>query len=148
MTSRPLQSVITTYKKGFQFTAWTDTTASSHGTPEGFQQISISGLNRHNSERPRNSCRIWDCNLWLAPTQQRAPKELLKDFKQYSYSPVTTQQQAPKELLQDLISIYGLNRHNSKLPRNFCRISNNNQTQKLNPNPNHTRTLKSFVEIK
>jgi hypothetical protein len=147
MTSRPLQSVITTYKKGFQFTAWTDTTASAQGTPAGFE-IAIYGLHQHNSERPRNSCRIWDCNLWLAPTQQQAPKELLKDFRQYSYSPVTTQQQAPKEPLQDLISIYGLNRHNSKLPRNSCRISNNNQTQKSNPNPNHTRTLKSFVEIR
>jgi hypothetical protein len=41
----------------------------------------------------------------------------------YGLSP--TQQQAHKELLRDLISIYGLNRLNSKLTKNSCRIYNN-----------------------
>ena len=71
-----------------QFTAWTDTTASSHGTPAGFQTmqlwsynhttassqgtsagfVSIYGLNRHNSECPRNSCRISDNTVIIDTT--------------------------------------------------------------------------------
>ena len=72
--------MITTYEKGFD-NLWlvTNTTDSPHGTSAGFSKI----------------------NLRLEPTQQQAPTELLQDFRQCSYGPITTQQQAPTEPLQD-----------------------------------------------
>jgi hypothetical protein len=54
--------------------ACTNTTASSQGTPEGFQTID---------------------NLRLEPTQQQAPKELLMDFKQICNLWLAPTQQQP-----------------------------------------------------
>ena len=51
----------------FQFTAWTDTTASSPRTPAGFTTRVVMVLQPHNSKLTKNSCRIYNKRFHKQP---------------------------------------------------------------------------------
>jgi hypothetical protein len=71
-----------------QLWSYNHTTASSQRTPAGFD-VSINGLNRHNSKLTKNFCRIYNqCSYGPTTTQQQAHKELLQDLQQTFYQQI------------------------------------------------------------
>ena len=98
-----------------------------------------------------NTCSFLVFNLRLEPTQQQRHKSVLQDFFQLTawtdttaaslissegfvsiFQLELTQQQRHKSALKDFFSIYGLNRHNSKIHLISCRICTTTATTTSN----------------
>jgi len=94
--------VITTYEKGLQFMACTNTTASSQRTPAGFDfNLRLEPTHLASSQRTPKGFSNKFAIYGLHQHTQQSYKNLLRDLQKCSYGPTTTQQQAHKELLQD-----------------------------------------------